>query len=259
MSNLKELKTQIENANALGIANLTEKGVDVSADATTYDIMSKIADVSGGGGIQYKSLTLENSDNEDGDTITLIDTDGNTHTIKCVYTDKKITSISYDGKEVVLVYDVDELVKVGNTDIVTEVEDHTLQVDSIYEKMWKDTGLNLSQDYEQFRNTYGDLIVFYDINNSTIDCFASRGTDAGQFTFQWQYYNSHTKCFLSNIPVNGTDLKTMLKTIIATTEKFNIKTDAIRYDAYSKLYINGSSSQIQNLNYKPDYMEIIEF
>lgn len=50
MANLKELKTQIENANALGIANLTEKGVDVSAGATTYEIMSKIADVESGGG-----------------------------------------------------------------------------------------------------------------------------------------------------------------------------------------------------------------
>lgn len=45
MANLKDLKTQIENANALGVANLTEKGVEISADATTYEIMGKIAEI----------------------------------------------------------------------------------------------------------------------------------------------------------------------------------------------------------------------
>lgn len=50
MATIKQIKTQIENANALGIANLTEKGVTIPETATTYDIMKSIADVSGGGG-----------------------------------------------------------------------------------------------------------------------------------------------------------------------------------------------------------------
>lgn len=42
------LKTQIENANALGRENLNAKGVSTDGTETTYEIMSKIADVSGG-------------------------------------------------------------------------------------------------------------------------------------------------------------------------------------------------------------------
>lgn len=58
MSNLKELKTQIENANALGRQNLTDKGVEVEETATTYDIMSKIAEVSGGGDLLDNTVTF---------------------------------------------------------------------------------------------------------------------------------------------------------------------------------------------------------
>ena len=48
MATIQQLKTQIENANALGRMNLSEKGVTVEETATTYDIMSKIAEISGG-------------------------------------------------------------------------------------------------------------------------------------------------------------------------------------------------------------------
>lgn len=51
MATLQELKVQIENANALGRQNLTDKGVEVPEAATTYEIMQSIAnvDVAGGG------------------------------------------------------------------------------------------------------------------------------------------------------------------------------------------------------------------
>ena len=49
MATIRELKTQIENANTLGRTNLSEKGVELPETATTYDIMSKIADVTSGG------------------------------------------------------------------------------------------------------------------------------------------------------------------------------------------------------------------
>jgi hypothetical protein len=42
---IQQLKTQIENANALGIANLAKKGVTVPKNATTYEIMQKILDI----------------------------------------------------------------------------------------------------------------------------------------------------------------------------------------------------------------------
>lgn len=45
---IADLKTKIKNANALGRQNLTEKGVEIPETATTYEIMSKIADVSSG-------------------------------------------------------------------------------------------------------------------------------------------------------------------------------------------------------------------
>lgn len=110
MATIKEVKTQIQNANALGIANLTEKGVDISADATTYDIMTAIAEVVGGGGIEYTDITY-NEDN----TITLTDKDGVDHTMECEYTEGKLTSVKYDGKVVKLTYDGDVLVKVGKS------------------------------------------------------------------------------------------------------------------------------------------------
>ena len=50
MATIQELKTRIENVNELGRQNLAEKGVELSETATTYEIMSKIAEISGGGG-----------------------------------------------------------------------------------------------------------------------------------------------------------------------------------------------------------------
>lgn len=47
MATIKEIKEQIENANALGRQNLTEKGVTIPENATTYEIMKNIKNVSG--------------------------------------------------------------------------------------------------------------------------------------------------------------------------------------------------------------------
>ena len=109
MATIQELKTKIENANALGRTNLAEKGVKLSETATTYDIMSKIAEVSGGG-TEYTSIVY-NTDN----TVTLTDKDGVVHTMSCIYGDGKLIGVTYDGKAVELTYNGDALVKVGNT------------------------------------------------------------------------------------------------------------------------------------------------
>lgn len=45
MATVQQIKDAINNANAVGITNLTGKGVSVSDTATTYEIMSKIADI----------------------------------------------------------------------------------------------------------------------------------------------------------------------------------------------------------------------
>lgn len=121
MATIKEVKEQIQNANALGRANLTEKGVEISENATTFDIMTAIAEISGSGGgdviigADYTNIVY-NEDN----TITLTDKDGVIHTMECEYTDGKLTSVKYDGKKVELTYDGDVLVKVGKTEIDLE-------------------------------------------------------------------------------------------------------------------------------------------
>ena len=48
MATIQDLKTQIENVNALGRANLAEKGVTVEETATTYEIMQGIGNISSG-------------------------------------------------------------------------------------------------------------------------------------------------------------------------------------------------------------------
>ena len=113
MATIQDLKTQIENVNALGRTNLAEKGVEVSADATTYGIMQAIAEIvgsSGSGGVSYTNIVY-NTDN----TITLTDKDGAIHTMSCTYEDGKLIGVTYDGKAVDLTYNGDALVKVGKT------------------------------------------------------------------------------------------------------------------------------------------------
>ncbi len=111
MSTINKLKSQIENANALGRQNLTDKGIEVNGTETTYQLMQMIADISGGGA-SYTSIVY----NED-DTVTLIDTEGITHTMACTYEDGKLISVTYDGKAIELVYEGEELKSIGKTDI----------------------------------------------------------------------------------------------------------------------------------------------
>ena len=49
MASVQQLKTQIENVNALGRTNLSEKGVELPETATTYEIMRGIGNISSGG------------------------------------------------------------------------------------------------------------------------------------------------------------------------------------------------------------------
>lgn len=60
---LNQLKAQIEDANALGVTNLAEKGVVVAENATTYEIMQGISEISTSGGsgdvIDYEDMIYE--------------------------------------------------------------------------------------------------------------------------------------------------------------------------------------------------------
>ena len=67
----------------------------------------------GGAGIKYGSIVY-NNDN----TITLIDSEGKTHTMVCNYgTDGKLVSVSYDGVSAKLSYSGDTITAIGNTTI----------------------------------------------------------------------------------------------------------------------------------------------
>jgi hypothetical protein len=124
MATLQELKRQIEDANALGLANLEEKGIGLVGvpgpggikSPTTYAIMSAIAEINvngGESGIQYTSITFN-----DDDTIYLVDSEGNTHTMSYTYKDDMLDSVTYDGSRIRLGYDDDDnLIKVGATEV----------------------------------------------------------------------------------------------------------------------------------------------
>ena len=119
MATLQELKRQIENANALGIKNLADKGVGFAGfPPTTYEIMQGIADIvrdggdDSGGGIQYTSVTFN-----DDDTISLVDSEGNPHTMSCIYEGDRLKTVTYDGSEVSLTYTGENLTKIGSTEI----------------------------------------------------------------------------------------------------------------------------------------------
>jgi hypothetical protein len=58
VATINQVKTQIENANALGVANLKKKGVTIPENASTYEIMRNIANVSVGDGIQPLDYTV---------------------------------------------------------------------------------------------------------------------------------------------------------------------------------------------------------
>jgi hypothetical protein len=113
MVTLQELKKQIEDANALGIKNLADKGVGfVGFSPTTYEIMQGISDIIRDRGVQYTSIIYKEDD-----TIELLDTDGVTHTMVCEYEDDKLKSVTYDGKEIKLHYTDDALDMVGKTEV----------------------------------------------------------------------------------------------------------------------------------------------
>lgn len=51
MASLQEIKRQIKNANAIGIANLAEKGLELAEDATTVEIMRGIKECKADGNV----------------------------------------------------------------------------------------------------------------------------------------------------------------------------------------------------------------
>jgi hypothetical protein len=124
------LKSKIENANKLGRENLTKKYVKVEDSETTHEIMKHIEEIEQNVYLpenptpeeptpeepfippvfEYKNV-IYNSDN----TISFIDKDDLEHTMKCTYENGKMIEIDFDGGNIELLYDGDELVGIGDT------------------------------------------------------------------------------------------------------------------------------------------------
>jgi hypothetical protein len=103
------------------VANAVRTGTDTTdlipvgelAD-TILGLLTRMPAV-GGLTVNYKSITY-NDDN----TITLIDTDDVEHTMECIYTDGKLTYITFDGQKIKLDFDGDKLIGIDNKEINLE-------------------------------------------------------------------------------------------------------------------------------------------
>lgn len=76
------------------------------------DMPQAILDIVSGGGTEYTDIVF-GEDNQ----IISTDADGNQHTMECVYEDKKIKKLVYDGVDIDLTYDGDNLVAIGGTEV----------------------------------------------------------------------------------------------------------------------------------------------
>ena len=87
---INALKSAVEAVTGQSYDNLTQ-GIQALKDGYNTSEVE---------GIQYTDI-IYNDDN----TVTLIDTKGIEHTITCVYENNRLLSMTYDGKEVVTVYE----------------------------------------------------------------------------------------------------------------------------------------------------------
>lgn len=123
MATIQKLLTDIAAIQSAGRAALADKGVEVSADATVYDIIQSIEDIPSGG-TQYSSIDYDAATN----TYTLAEKDDPTitHTLTCTYdVQGRINGMVYDSKAVAVTYNNDGTVTVGGTTVnVREFKKH---------------------------------------------------------------------------------------------------------------------------------------
>ncbi len=122
MSSLKELKAQIEKTNALGVSNLREKGVNVSENATTYEIMQGIAEVKNLNGIESLDHTVTFT--VDGEAVEIVSVkSGNSVNIPVSIVDAIGVSYEwfFDGRKVSFPYAPTENVTLEGTPCVSLV------------------------------------------------------------------------------------------------------------------------------------------
>ena len=100
----------IDKLNAVGDAIREKNGT--TELIPLVDMPQAILDIVSGGGVEYTSIIC-NDDN----TVTLTDKNGVVHTMECEFDNHKLTLIKYDDVELVLTYDGDVLVSIGETEV----------------------------------------------------------------------------------------------------------------------------------------------
>ena len=117
VDNLENEKTELENV-------IEESGI-VNADGSVKEKIEQLIEKAKTGGKDYADIIYN-----DDDTVTLVEKNGTEHTISCEFDNNRIISMTYDGTEVAVVYNGDELVSVGETevDVANVTLDNSLDV-----------------------------------------------------------------------------------------------------------------------------------
>jgi hypothetical protein len=111
-----KLSEKISKLNQLGIKNLVEQGVTLSSDAKTLNIIEAILEIVANG-IEYSSIDLTNDK-----AVSMVDSEGISHTLKLSYDGSKILEALYDTEEPIKIYygdsdNPDKLTGIGDTSI----------------------------------------------------------------------------------------------------------------------------------------------
>ena len=177
MANLKKIKEQVENANTLGITNLTEKGVTIAEDATTYEIMKGIEDVSRGSDYTLPIGGDELGGVKNGGNV-VINEDGTMTAPESEVTNEQVSSAVSEYLE-------------ANPDKVTTVQDGSITQEKFSDELVTKLGLEPNHHLTEVKLTLrmGKYNNFWDGVNS--------GTSTSTELFETPQYikiiNNHTQ------------------------------------------------------------------
>jgi hypothetical protein len=166
--------TQIETANALGRQNLNAKGVETDGTETTYQIMSKIADVTGANSVEYSSITY----NDDG-TVTLTETNGTVRTMTCEYDGDKLVGLKYGNEVIPLTYEDDVLVGIGGMEVDVSNAPATSGTDTRLKELVEGT---LTEIVDDTITEVGAYTFYYNKNFTKVEL--PNCTKVGNYAFQ---------------------------------------------------------------------------
>lgn len=137
MATVAQVLADIAAIQSAGRAALADKGVEVPADATLFELTQSIEDIPSGG-TQYSSIDYDEATN----TYTLAEKDDPTitHMLTCTYDAQgRINGMVYDDKPIAVTYNNDGTVTVGGTVVdVSEYPAPSVPVDYTNPYQWLD-------------------------------------------------------------------------------------------------------------------------